>query len=89
MSATPRESVPVPLDARACVFEVDSGDEPEHALVFRSGTVPFTLQCWTESALAHYSGTAVYETTSYCHEPHAGRACDWTSARSGWPPKFG
>jgi hypothetical protein len=41
---------------------VEAGDEPEWPVAFRSGTVPFALQCWTDSALAHYSGTAIYET---------------------------
>jgi hypothetical protein len=62
VSAAPKASVPLPLNAKACVFEVESGDEPERAVAFRTGTVPFTLQCWTDSALAHYSGTAIYET---------------------------
>jgi len=51
-----------PASAKACVFEIESGDEPERPVSFASGTVPFTLQCWTDSALAHYSGTAIYET---------------------------
>jgi Glycosyl hydrolases family 2, sugar binding domain len=62
MSASPKASVLLPANARACDFEVESGDEPERSVAFRSGTVPFTLQCWTDSALAHYSGTALYET---------------------------
>ena len=39
------------------------GDRPEHAvcLATRLGS-PFTLQSWTDSALANYSGTALYET---------------------------
>jgi hypothetical protein len=45
-----------------CVFEIESGDEPERAIAFGSGTVPFTLQCWTDSALVHFSGSAIYET---------------------------
>ena len=28
-----------------------------------AGRCPITLQCWTDSALAHYSGTAIYETS--------------------------
>lgn len=32
-------------------------------VLFRTGTVPFTLQSWTDSTLAHYSGTALYETS--------------------------
>jgi hypothetical protein len=61
VSAAPKSSVPLPLNTRACVFEVEGGDEPERAVAFRSGTVPFTLHSWTDSALAHYSGTAIYE----------------------------
>ncbi len=35
---------------------------PEQPVEFRSGTVGFSLQSWTDSSLAFYSGSAVYET---------------------------
>jgi hypothetical protein len=35
---------------------------PEHPVEFRSGTVEFSLQSWTDSSLAFYSGSALYET---------------------------
>jgi hypothetical protein len=62
VSAAPKSIAALPANARACDFGVESGDEPERPVAFRSGTAPFTLQCWTDSALAHYSGTAIYET---------------------------
>jgi hypothetical protein len=37
------------------------GPVPEHPIRFPTATVPFTLQSWTESALAHFSGAAYYE----------------------------
>lgn len=37
------------------------GPVPEHVIRFETTTVPFSLQSWTDSALAHYSGTAIYE----------------------------
>jgi beta-galactosidase/beta-glucuronidase len=40
---------------------VEQGDEPEYAVTFRIAAAPFTLASWTDSALVHYSGTAVYE----------------------------
>ena len=60
--AEPATRLPLPASARACVFEIESGDEPERPVAFPSGTGPFTLQSWTDSALGNYSGTALYET---------------------------
>jgi len=62
VDAGPKSKVALPPTARECVFEIESGDEPERAVAFGSGMVPFTLQCWTDSALAHFSGSAIYET---------------------------
>jgi hypothetical protein len=62
VEAQPKSKVELPPMARECVFEIESGDEPEQAIAFGSGAVPFTLQSWTDSALAHYSGTAIYQT---------------------------
>jgi hypothetical protein len=62
VDARPGSEVTLPPTARECVFEIESGDEPERAVAFGSRTVPFTLQCWTDSALAHFSGSAIYET---------------------------
>jgi hypothetical protein len=36
--------------------------EPEQPITLPTRTIPFTLQSWTDSTLAHYSGRAVYET---------------------------
>lgn len=62
VDAKPKSEVILPPTARELVFEIEGGDEPERAIAFASGTVPFTLQCWTDSALAHFSGSAIYET---------------------------
>jgi hypothetical protein len=45
---------------------------PEQPVAFRSATVEFTLQSWTDSALAHYSGTAIYETQFRLEKADAG-----------------
>ena len=39
-----------------------AGPAPDHAVAFRSAPVTLQLQSWTDSALAFYSGTALYET---------------------------
>ena len=46
----------LPLGAR------DSADQPEQPIALPTATVSFTLQSWTDSELAHYSGSAIYET---------------------------
>ena len=43
-------------------LQIKANTMPEQPFEFRSGTVPFTLQSWTDSALGFYSGTAIYET---------------------------
>jgi hypothetical protein len=54
--------VRLPAGAQTCTFEVSADDTPEHPISFGTGSVPFPLQCWTDSALAHFSGSAWYET---------------------------
>lgn len=44
-----------------------------HPVRFNTGTVPFTLQSWTDSALAHYSGMASYERSFELPLASAGR----------------
>jgi beta-galactosidase/beta-glucuronidase len=46
---------------------------PEHPIRFRSATVPFSLQSWTDSALAHFSGTAFYERSFKVPQSLAGK----------------
>ncbi len=55
-----RLSVSVPPGA---VSPTPSKIDPYHPARFKTGAVPFKLQSWTDSALAHYSGSALYETT--------------------------
>ncbi len=57
-----RLTVAIPPGAGAGTFTIDSAEEPEHPVAFRTKTVPFTLQSWTDCGLAHYSGSAIYET---------------------------
>jgi len=45
---------------------------PERPIVFMPRTTPFTLASWTDSALANYSGTAIYETSFKLEAPIAG-----------------
>jgi hypothetical protein len=42
-----------------------------HPVAFKTGAAAFTLQSWTDSTLANYSGTALYE-TSFSLPPSAG-----------------
>jgi hypothetical protein len=48
--------------ANEWTIETDAQHIPEHPIAFHTGTVPFRLASWTDSALAHYSGSARYET---------------------------
>ncbi len=47
--------------------------EPEHAVCVPTHPSPFRLQSWTDSALANYSGTALYETTFETRPPAPGK----------------
>lgn len=44
-------------------LDVDENEIPEQAVVFAPRPTPFTLASWTDSPLAHYSGSALYETS--------------------------
>jgi hypothetical protein len=41
--------------------EMEERAIPEQPFAFAPATTPFTLACWTDSSLAHYSGSALYE----------------------------
>src|SRR5581483_9050899 len=49
--------VVVPPAASDNKLYVPAGPPPEQPVRFQSTTVPFSLQSWTQSPLAHYSGT--------------------------------
>ncbi len=51
-----------------------AGAVPEHPVEFRSGTVDFPLKSWTDSSLAFYSGSAVFETDFELSREDAARA---------------
>jgi beta-galactosidase/beta-glucuronidase len=42
---------------------MDEDAIPERPVTFAPHTAPFTLASWTDSTLANYSGSALYETT--------------------------
>jgi len=60
--------------AQTCRWEVSANDVPEEPIRFGSGTVPFRLQCWTDSALAHFSGSALYQTDFVLPEAAPGKS---------------
>jgi hypothetical protein len=64
-----RLSVSVPPGA---ISPAPSKIDPYYPVRFKTGTVPFTLQSWTDSALAHYSGSAMYEITFNLRQLPAG-----------------
>jgi len=57
----PTREQPVTVEAPPGAQPLRFAAPPEHPVAFRSRTVPFTLESWTGSALAWYSGTANYE----------------------------
>jgi hypothetical protein len=48
---------------QAISLDIDERDIPERPYVFVPQTTATELFCWTDTPLAHYSGTAIYETT--------------------------
>jgi hypothetical protein len=54
--------VPLAASTREWQFECSEGALPDRPIEFRPGTASIELQSWTDSALAHYSGAARYET---------------------------
>jgi hypothetical protein len=51
-----------PIPPGATTITLEPTQIPEHPVVFRTAPAEFTLASWTDSALRHYSGTALYET---------------------------
>jgi hypothetical protein len=43
--------------------DLDESEIPERPIEFAPATTPMELASWTDSTLANYSGTAIYETT--------------------------
>ncbi len=62
VAAKPAGTVRLPAGVRSCAFEVAADDTPEYPVCFLTGSAPFQLQSWTDSALANFSGSARYET---------------------------
>ena len=56
--ATPPGTAP-----RQTVWDLDESEIPERPVEFTPQTAPFALRCWTDTALAWYSGSALYETS--------------------------
>jgi hypothetical protein len=49
--------------ARTTVWDLDESEIPERPVEFSPETRPFTLRSWTDTPLAWYSGSALYETS--------------------------
>ncbi len=62
LQALPEISLTVAVPPGTIPKTLPLGKRPEHAICFDTQPSPFTLQSWTDSALANYSGTALYET---------------------------
>ncbi len=60
-SARPGDWIPVPSGAKRIEFLVDAADAPDEPIRFRTRPSMQPLFRWTDTALAHYSGTAIYE----------------------------
>jgi hypothetical protein len=48
---------------RTTVFDVDESEIPERPVEFAPETKPFALRSWTDTPLAYYSGSALYDTS--------------------------
>ncbi len=55
-------SQPPGTAGEAISLEIDEREIPERPYVFQPKTTTTELFCWTDTALANYSGTALYET---------------------------
>jgi len=53
---------PLGTAGQAIAVEIDEQDIPERPYVFAPQKTETPLFCWTDTPLAHYSGTAIYET---------------------------
>ena len=54
---------PPGTDEKSLSIDMDENEIPERPVTFAPRTTPFTLASWTDSTLANYSGSALYETT--------------------------
>ncbi len=66
--------VDAPPGTEGHALRLDVGEDaiPERPVTFQPRTASFTLASWTDSALANYSGTAIYETSFELREIPAG-----------------
>ncbi len=55
-------------DGKSLLLDLDENAIPERAVMFAPRTTPFTLASWTDSTLANYSGSALYETEFHLDE---------------------
>ena len=55
------------------VIVAQEDDRLSSPLEFVSGTTPFSLQAWTKTALANFSGTAIYEKSFTLPESYRGK----------------
>ena len=63
---------PPGTEGRPFSLDIPEDEIPERAIVFAPRTTPFTLASWTDSTLANYSGSALYETSFELPELPAG-----------------
>jgi len=54
---------PPGTEGKPLSLDIPENEIPERAIVFAPRTTPFTLASWTDSTLANYSGSALYETS--------------------------
>jgi len=64
--------VPPGTEGKPLSLDITEDEIPERAIVFAPRTTPFTLASWADSALANYSGSALYETSFDLAEVPAG-----------------
>jgi hypothetical protein len=74
-----RGGTPVPLpkllptEKNVVVLVAQQDDHLSAPLEFLSGTTPFSLKAWTKTALANFSGTAIYEKDFALPDSYHGR----------------
>ncbi len=64
---------PPGTEGKSLSLDINEDQIPERAVVFAPHTSPFTLASWTDSTLANYSGSALYETSFDLPELPAGK----------------
>ena len=80
---------PPGTEGRPFSLDIPEDEIPERAIVFAPRTTPFTLASWTDSTLANYSGSALYETSFELPDSPPASAWCWTLVRSAWPLNCG